>query len=74
MAKKKKSNTWIQKAIKKPGRVRTYVKRLYGNKAFTKSGTIKLEYLKKAKAHAEKTGNTSLIRAINLAINLRKFK
>ncbi|MBO8180486.1 MAG: capsid protein VP2 [Archaeoglobus sp.] len=70
MARKK----WIQEAIERPGRVRRYVKRLFGNKAFTKEGKIKLSYLRKAKKRAERTGNTSLVKAINLAITLRGFR
>ncbi|AEA48063.1 hypothetical protein [Archaeoglobus veneficus] len=65
---------WIQEAIERPGRVRRYVSRLFGSKAFTKKGTIKREYLLKAKKKAEQAGNTSLVHAINMALTLRKFR
>jgi hypothetical protein len=39
---------WIQRAVKRPGRVRAYMKRKYGKRAFTKTGEIKVSYLKKA--------------------------
>ena len=35
---------WIQRAIKREGRVRRYLKRVYGNKAFTRKGQIKYKY------------------------------
>ena len=38
---------WIQKAVKRPGRVKDYLKRKYGSKAFTTSGEIKQSYLLK---------------------------
>jgi len=60
---------WIQKAIKKPGALRAYMKRKYGSKAFTKKGTIKLEYLKK---EAKRPGTIG--KRARLALTLRKFK
>jgi hypothetical protein len=69
-----KNNMWIQKAVKKPNRVRSYVRKLFGQKAFTNKNTIKYEYLLKAKSQAEKSNNQSLVKAINLAINLKKLK
>ena len=65
---------WIQKAIKRKGRVRSFLKRKYGRKAFTKKGTIKAEYLKKAERHAERTGNLSLERAVILAKRLKRMR
>jgi hypothetical protein len=65
---------WIQKAIKRPGRARKYLMRLYGRKAFTKDGTIKSEYLKKAIQKAKKKKNISLLRALYLAKTLKKMK
>lgn len=65
---------WIQDAIERPGRVRRYLKRLYGDKAFTKDGKIKLSYLRKAKKRAERSGNRSLVQAINMAFTLRKIR
>lgn len=64
---------WIQKAIKKPNRVRTYVKRLFGEKAFDEKGRIKLQYLYKARKEAKANNNTSLVRAIDLAIRLKRL-
>lgn len=69
-----RNKRWIQHAVKREGRVRTYVKRLFGDKAFKKNGSIKYEYLVKAMHEAKKNKNTSLVRAINLAITLRRFK
>ena len=36
--KAKSGNRWIQQAVKRPGRVRRYLRTVYGNKAFTKTG------------------------------------
>ncbi len=52
MAKKDK---WIQKAIKRKGRAHRYLMRLYGRKAFTKDGDIKMEYIYKAIRLMKKT-------------------
>lgn len=62
---------WLKKAINPAhrGRVRAYVRRKYGAKAFTQRGTIKPEYLNKAQT----TKNASLKRAIILANRLRKM-
>jgi len=57
--------------IKHPGRVRNYIKRKYGNKAFTKDGKIKTKYLHEALKSCK---DESLRRAIQLAINFRKMK
>ena len=64
----------IQREIKHPGRVREYIERTYGKEGFTEKGTIKMEYLEKAKARAEENHNTSLVDAIDLAIRLKKIK
>ena len=69
-----RTKKWIQRAIKRKGRVHKYVSRLYGEKAFTKRGTIKEEYLRKALKHAKEEGNVSLERAILLAKRLRRMK
>lgn len=61
---------WIQKAIKRPGRVRNYVKKRYGKKAFNKDGTIKQKYLFKAYQNAK---SRSIKSAIRLALKLKKF-
>lgn len=72
MAKKKK---WIQKAIKRPGRVKRYLKRKYGNKAFTKSGKIKQSYLLKAIAELKRRPPSKrpsgLLQALTLAKRLK---
>jgi hypothetical protein len=62
---------WIQKAVKRPGRVRSYMKRKYGRRAFTKSGEIKTSYLRKA---AKETKNRSLKSALLLAIRLKRMR
>jgi hypothetical protein len=62
---------WIQRAIKRPGRVRAYMKRRYGKRAFTKSGEIKMSYLRKA---AKETKNRSLRSALLLAIRLKRMR
>jgi hypothetical protein len=62
---------WIQKAIKRPGRVRAYMKRRYGKRAFTKSGEIKVSYLRRA---AKETKNRSLRSALLLAIRLKRMR
>ena len=65
---RKKNNKWIQEAIKRPGRVKRYLKRKYGEKAFTKDGKIKLKYLNKAiheKCEIDK--DRSLCSALRLA-------
>ncbi len=65
--------------MKRPGRVKRYLRRLYGDKAFTKTGEIKQQYLYKAKRHVQqskmpKDRKRSLISAINLAIRLEKMR
>jgi hypothetical protein len=39
---------WIQKAVKRPGRVRRYLVRRYGRRALTKDGEINHRYLLRA--------------------------
>jgi len=67
----RKDRFWIQKAVKRPGRVKRYMKRKYGKKAFTKSGEIKMSYLRKA---AKETKNRSLKSALLLAIRLKRMR
>ncbi len=50
----KKDDEWIQKAIKRKGRAHRYLLRLYGKKAFTKDGDIKMEYIYKAIRHVKR--------------------
>ena len=55
----------------KEGRTTNYIKHNYGDKAFDKNGNIKVEYLHKA---LKKAKSKSLKEAIQLAINMRKWK
>lgn len=63
---------WIQKAIKRPGALRRTARRLGllrgKNDKLSKSDLDKLE------SHARKTGNTRLLRQVNLARTLRKLR
>jgi len=68
---RRRSNRWIQQAIKRPGRVRAYMMRRYGKRAFTKSGTIRMRYLKRA---ARETRDRSLRSALLLAIRLKRMR
>lgn len=63
---------WIQEAVDRPGRVRRYLARKYGNRAFTSRGTIKPEYLNRAIRSLERSGgNRSLLAALRLAKRLK---
>ncbi len=64
------SKYWIPKNLKKD-RVRNYLKRKYGNKAFTKDGKIKISYLYMAE---KSTKDKSLKDAINLAIKFKRLR
>ncbi len=70
---------WIQKAIKRKGRAHRYLARLYGRKAFTKDGDIKIEYLNKAILHVKRTypkgseERKSLLSALYLAKRLKRM-
>jgi hypothetical protein len=71
MARRRKSRKyWIQSAIKHPGALRAYVKRVYGKKGFTSRGTIKREVLLKLKRHP----NPTIRRRANLALTLRRLR
>jgi hypothetical protein len=65
----RRSKYWIQEAIKKPGALRAYVKRVYGEKGFTSRGTIRREVLLELKKHP----NPTIRRRANLALTLRKL-
>jgi len=69
MGRRRKSRKWIQKAIKKPGSLRAYVKREYGSKGFTKRGTIKTSVLRELSKKKTVTG-----RRARLALTLRKLR
>jgi len=60
---------WIQRAIKKPGSLRAYVRRNYGSAGFTKSGTIKKAILDKLAKRKDKIGAKA-----RLAKALRKMR
>ncbi len=70
---------WIQKAIKRKGRAKRYLMRLYGKRAFTKNGDIKMEYLMKAIRHVKhkypkgSEGRKSLLSALYLARRLKRM-
>lgn len=61
---------WMQKAVKKPEALTNYMKRRFGNEAFTKKGTIKVEYLRKV-ANDDRVKDTTRRRA-QLALTFRK--
>lgn len=69
---------WIQKAVKRPGSLRAWMRRKYGSKAFTKDGRIKKEYLLKAKKYVSRKyrgrAKKVMLGKINLALTLRKFR
>lgn len=78
MARKRK-NMFIQKAIKHPGRVTRYMRRVFGKAAFTKDGTIKPAYLERAIQRVKNNTKMSpqkrksLLMALYLAERLRKM-
>lgn len=61
---------WIKNAIKKPGSLTKYAKKVAPRKAFTKRGTLKTSWLKKVK----KNGPPKQKRRASLALTLKKFK
>ena len=71
---------WIQHAIKRKGRAHKYLERLYGRKAFTRDGDIKVEYLDKAIKHVKKEypkgseERKSLLSALYLAKRLKRMR
>lgn len=70
----RKNRKWIQKAIKRRGRVSKYLARVYGSRAFAKNGEVKQLYVNRAIKRVKKTGNTSLLRALYLARTLERLK
>jgi hypothetical protein len=68
---------WIQEAIQKPKALTQYLKSKYGKKAFTKTGKIKITFLrqllKKHKQGKIRLSKTT-IRRIRLAITLKKLR
>jgi len=75
MARKRR---WIKRAIKRPGRVKKYIKRKYGKKAFTKSGEIKQQYIHKAikelKSRPPSKRPKGLLNALQLAKRLETLR
>ena len=63
---------WIQDVIKREGRVRKYLKRKYGDKAFKKDGTIKLSYLNKAIRELGHTTKGSVKHSLKMALILAR--
>ena len=66
-----KDKYWIQNAVEHTGRVRAYLKRMYGNKAFFNKGTLKMTYLYDA---YKKAKDPNLKKAILLAIRLKTMR
>lgn len=60
---------WIQKAIKKKGALRRYVKRKYGKRGFTERGTIRVSVLRSLSKRKGTIG-----RRARLALTLRKLR
>ena len=75
---KMRRRRWIQKAIKRPGRVRKYIRRKYGRKAFTKDGEIKQQYIHKAirelKERPPSRRPKGLLQALQLAKRLETMR
>ncbi|ACZ35787.1 VP2-like protein [Betafusellovirus yellowstonense] len=71
---------WIQRAVKRKGRSHRYLERLYGKRAFTKDGDIKVEYIDKAIRHVKRNYSKgseerrSLLSALYLAKRLKRLK
>ena len=64
---------FIQNSIKRPGRVHSYLERVYGSRAFNWDGTIKMSYLSMAEKRAKAEGNRSLVDALNEAKTLKRL-
>jgi hypothetical protein len=62
---------WIQQAIKRPGSLKKWLRKKYGNKAFNKDGTIKVTFLRKLLKREDV--NKRIKRKIRLALTLRKL-
>jgi len=66
--KKDEKDYWIQGAVKHPGALRRYVKKAFGNRGFTKYGTIRVGILKKLARKPGKIGKRA-----RLALLLRRL-
>lgn len=64
---------FIQQSIKHPNRTKTYLMRIYGNRAFKKDGEIKSLYLEKAITRAKAFGFKGLEKALVEARTLKKL-
>ena len=68
---------WIQHAIKRPGRVRRYLMRVYGKRAFTRDGEIRQKYVNMA-IRRIKSGRgrnvRGLLQALYLARRLERMR
>jgi len=62
---------WIQQAIRRPGSLKKWLRKKYGNKAFKKDGTIKVTFLRKLLKR--KDVSKRIKRKIRLALTLRSF-
>ena len=69
---------WLHKAIRRPGRVKRYLARKYGRKAFTKDGEVKQEYVHKAirdlKMRPRRKRPKGLLSALQLAKRMERFR
>ncbi len=77
-----RNSKWIQKAIKRPGRIKRYMMHKYGKKAFRKNGEIKDQYIRKEIQRLKKIREKrerftkrelSLYRALLLAYRLERM-
>ena len=75
-AKRRSKGKFLRGAIKRPGRVKRFLMRKFGKMAFTKSGTIKVEFLNKAikdvRARTVSRRPKGLLNALVLAKRLKK--
>ncbi len=67
-----RKDRWIQRAIKRPGRVKRYIRMKYGDKAFTKNGEIKQSYILKAIADLKKRPKSRRPKGLLQALYLAK--
>ena len=68
----KQDKKWIQKAIRKEGSLREYIRREYGDEGFNSDGTIRVNILKRLAYDAnvsEKTRKRAM-----LALTLREIR
>lgn len=64
-----KSKNWIPKKLD-TGRVRRYIMRKYGKKAFKENGDLKISYINKA---IQETNNKSLQDALRMAKTFKRM-